>query len=250
MVVISLHYILPQKFHVLRKIKSGSLKSAHSPSLCSSSLFFQGVQHITLADVEPHAKKQVIPTGLHKEEAAGAQVRAHCHGLWHGGVREPLHPAQLHVLPIYLETKSKSEVRCRESEERKGRPGSVFDHVFPLLGKSDTSWPRHSMPQKAAKAVAVGAQMNGRMQYYLHNQRIAGLNPGSSKYLNMIPWAGYLAFWASVFSIKCILIPLELMDIKCLVLKLLHQQSWYPGAENSIMETVTIQVKFCYKVFS
>lgn len=40
------------------------------------------------------------------------------------------------------------------------------------------------------------------------------------------------------------------MDIKCLVLKLLHQESWYPGAENSIMEIVIIQVKFCYKVFS
>lgn len=148
MVVISLHYILPQKVHVLRKIKSGSSKSAHSPSLWSSSLFLQGVQHIPLADVEPHAKEQVIPAGLHEEEAAGAQARAHCHGLWHGGVGEPLHPAQFHVLPVYLETKSRSEVSCKEGYERKGSPGSVSDHLFLLLGKSDTSWPGYLVPRR------------------------------------------------------------------------------------------------------
>lgn len=81
------------------------------------------MQHVTLADVEPHAKEQVIPAGLHEEEAAGAQAGAHGHGLGHGGVREPLHPAQFHVLPVYLETKSKPEVSCQEGEERKGGAG-------------------------------------------------------------------------------------------------------------------------------
>lgn len=37
MVIIPLRYILPQKVHVLRKLKSGSLKAARSPSLGSSS---------------------------------------------------------------------------------------------------------------------------------------------------------------------------------------------------------------------
>lgn len=94
MIAISISFDLLQQFHVFRKRKSGSLKTtAHTPGFWGPSLFFQCIQHIILADIEPHTKKQVVPAGLHEEEAAGAQMRAHCHGLWHGGVRESLHPA-------------------------------------------------------------------------------------------------------------------------------------------------------------
>lgn len=136
MTAISIQYVLLQQFHVLRKRKSSPLKRAdQSPSLWSPSLL-QRVQHVVLADIEPHTKEQVVPAGLHKEEAARAQVRAHCHCLWHGRVWEPLHSAQCHMLTVHLETKCKSKVRCQKAEKERKEYWFCADHLFLLVDKS------------------------------------------------------------------------------------------------------------------
>ncbi|OWK05524.1 BTF3L4 [Cervus elaphus hippelaphus] len=77
------------------------------------------IQHIILADVEPHPKEHIIPARLHEEETAGTQARAHRHRLRHGGVREALHPAQSHMLNVYL--KQKANLRAPSLGPNMGR---------------------------------------------------------------------------------------------------------------------------------
>lgn len=61
-------------FHSVYLVRFHVLKETVRLFLWSPSLFFQSVQHIILAHVEPHSKEQVIPAGLHQEEAASTQA--------------------------------------------------------------------------------------------------------------------------------------------------------------------------------
>lgn len=154
----------------LEREKSSPLKRAdRSPSLWSPSVL-QRVQHVVLADVEPHTKEQVVPAGLHKEEAARAQVRAHCHCLWHGRVWESLHSAQCHMLTVHLETKCKSKVRRQKVEEERKEYWFCAWSFISSCRQVSTSYPGSSIPWKASTGALVGHKHRGRMLVGLWNQ--------------------------------------------------------------------------------
>lgn len=106
-------------------------------SLLWCSVLFKRVQHIVLADVEPHPEEQVIPAGLHEEEAAGAQVSADGHGLWHGGVGQSFHPAQFHMLPINLDTEGSS---VSDKESLKGKVALGIRKLDTFLSQVSTEY--------------------------------------------------------------------------------------------------------------